>query len=355
MTTQNAHDQAPVRQHRAKVNLVRIAIVILIALALLWHFGVFKSPPKIALVTSNNLPYWEAVIAGAQEAAKQNDVTLTVVRSNPDAATQTESIKQLLQQHYDGIAISPINPITQAGVLLDVANSTTLVTVDSDSPVSNRLCFVGTDNYFAGRRCGQLVRQAIPNGGEVIIAIGSVEKENGRHRHQGVIDELLDRPIDPDRSPDPMDAPIKGPQYTIVATLVDNFNQQTAREMAAKALYDHPDVKCLVGLNSYNAPILLEALDQAKKAGKVRIVGFDSEKKTFDGIEAGTIYATILQDQRGMGYRAVQILAENARGNRSGLPLFQRETLPCDVVLNSNVAAMRSRLNTPSAGPPTSP
>ena len=62
--------------------------------------------------------------------------------------------------------------------------------------------------------CAQHIRQAVPDGGEIIISVGSLDKENGHRRRQGVIDELLERSFEPQRPADAVDAPLKGPKYT---------------------------------------------------------------------------------------------------------------------------------------------
>jgi ribose transport system substrate-binding protein len=215
------------------------------------------------------------------------------------------------------------------------------------------MCFVGTDNYAAGRLCGQQVRDAVPAGGDVIISIGNLDKENGQRRRQGVIDELLDRPFKPDQEMDPADATgMKGPQHTIVATLIDNNNAATATEMVAAALKSNPNIKCIIGLNAYSTPAVLKALEQSNQLGKVQVVAFDADPATLSGIENGHVYATIVQDQFGCGFQAVRILAEKARGNASALPLFQRRTLPVEVVTKANVAALRGQLK-PTTQPST--
>ena len=50
--------------------------------------------------------------------------------------------------------------------------------MDADAPDSNRKVFVGVDNYDAGRMCGQLVKEALPEGGEVVIFVGRMEQDN---------------------------------------------------------------------------------------------------------------------------------------------------------------------------------
>ena len=232
-------------------------LLIVAAVAILFLAGVFKRNPRIALIAGESA-YWDLVINGANEAAKQYDVKLTVVRSKPDETSQSQMIRDLIGKKYDGIAVSPVAPETQVVLLSELANDTTVVTVDSDSPLSRRLCFVGTDNYTAGRLCGEYVRRAVPDGGEVIISISNLDKENGQRRRQGVIDELLDRPFEREHPMDPPDAPaLKGEKYTVVTTLIDHADAAAATEMLTKALAANPDAKCVVGLNSYSAPSAL--------------------------------------------------------------------------------------------------
>ncbi|MFP6767955.1 MAG: substrate-binding domain-containing protein, partial [Planctomycetaceae bacterium] len=84
----------------------------------------------------------------------------------------------------------------QVELLNLAAAKTRLITHDSDAPKSNRLVYIGMDNYTAGRMCGELVREALPKGGKVMLFIGRLEQDNARLRRQGVIDALLGRPHD---------------------------------------------------------------------------------------------------------------------------------------------------------------
>src|SRR6185436_17885125 len=141
----------------------------------------------------NQGAYWDAIIQGAQDAASRYNLNLTIVRSNGDTNAQTDALKKLLDEHFAGIAVSPNDPPNQAAVMAQIALDSKLVTFDSDSPVSGKLCFIGTDNYDAGRSAGKELREALPQGGDVIICVGRIDKENGQRRRQGVIDELLER------------------------------------------------------------------------------------------------------------------------------------------------------------------
>ena len=60
--------------------------------------------------------------------------------------------------------MSPIDSENQTHFLNEVAKSTILITQDADAPLSDRLVFLGANNYKAGRALGKLVKNAIPEG-----------------------------------------------------------------------------------------------------------------------------------------------------------------------------------------------
>jgi ribose transport system substrate-binding protein len=348
-TAQLSPTEARAPQQRAGTRVWLLLLIVIIAAAIYFAF-VHERTPRLVLITSGDGPYWDPVIAGAQEAARQFDVKLEVDRIKSDPYVQADVIKRrMAERSVDGIAISPLNASIQANLLADAAANKTLVTLDSDAPVTGRLLFVGTDNYAAGREAGQNVKAALPDGGEVIICLGNPDKENTQHRRQGVIDELLDRDDQPLRTPDALDKPIKGERYTIVSTLVDESNPEKATQLAAEAMKANPNVKCFVGLLGYSAPAIVAALDQAGKGGQVKVIGFDVSQESQDAIDKGAIFATIMQDQYGCGFHAIRVLADRAKGIKGGLPLFQVHALGYQSIRKDNLADARRKIGQPMA------
>ena len=174
-------------------------------------------------------------------------------------ADQKRMVEALLARGIDGIAISPIDPDNQTDLLNEAATHTNLITHDSDAPASNRLCFIGIDNYSAGRECGKLVKEALPDGGNIMIFVGRLEQLNARQRRQGVIDELLDRSFDPERR-DPNSGPVRGEKYTVLDTRTDQFDYAKAKAQVEDAIAKYPDLHGVVGLFAYNPPLALEAI-----------------------------------------------------------------------------------------------
>ncbi len=324
--------------------LLAWGLVLVLAVVTAWQAGLFNRTPHIALVTAGGDPFWEITISGAQAAAKKYDIRLSVYKPTT-ADEQTSVMRDLLAGGVDGIAVSPLNVKMQSNDFQRAAAATSLLTLDSDIPVAGRLCFVGTDNYAAGRRCGEMVRRAIPDGGRVLVSIGSIDKANGRQRRQGLIDELLDRTYEPDRVADPVGAPLSGDRFEIVTTLLDANDEQRAQEMVGAALTDAAPVDCVVGMFGYSTPAILRALGDAGMLGQVVVVGFDYAEETLAGIESGHVFGTMAQDPYSYGYHAVRILAEVANGRQEiGLPLFDQHSFPCYPVDAENVAIFRESM-----------
>ena len=148
---------------------------------------------RVVFITADTTPYWERVTEGARDAARQYGVDLHVIQPDGTLDAQNASIDVALTDSADAVVISPVDGVRQTGKLRDLARQTKLVTVDSDSELSDRVCFVGMDNYIAGQNAADLVRAALPNGGRVLIAAGPLDKTNGQERRQGLIDSLLER------------------------------------------------------------------------------------------------------------------------------------------------------------------
>ncbi|MGD2019171.1 MAG: substrate-binding domain-containing protein, partial [Planctomycetota bacterium] len=222
---------------------------------------------RIAYVSNGVDPFWDVAAAGARAAETEFGVDVEVVFPSPSTVeVQQQKVQDLLVRGIDGLAISPVDAENMTPFLDEIAGRVQLITHDSDAPKSKRRCFIGVDNYEAGRACGELLVEALPDGGEVAIFVGRLEQDNARLRRQGVIDALLGRSSDPTRS-DAVDAELSGNGFTIVATRTDDFDSARAKSNVEDTLVKHPDLAGVAGLFAYNAPACVEALRGAGRLG----------------------------------------------------------------------------------------
>ena len=302
--------------------------------------------PKIAYITNGIDPFWNTAAAGVKAAAREFDAEAEVKMPAKGIADQKRFIETLLAGGVDGIAISPIDAKNEIDLINQACAVTKVITHDSDAPESKRLCFVGMDNYKAGRAAGKLVKEAIPNGGKVMLFVGRLEQLNAQQRRQGIIDELLDKP-EQSLGKIIYDVPgriLSGAKYSIVDTRTDNFDYARAKANAEDAITAIPDLACMVGLFGYNPPSCLEALKGAGKTGQIKLVAFDENAPTLQGIVDGHIYGTVSQQPYLYGYHSVRILAAVARGDTSVIPQDGFLEVPIVQVRKDNVQTFWTEL-----------
>jgi len=284
---------------------------------------------KLAFVTNNAADFWTVARRGVEKAdAELADVeTEFRLTSDGTAAEQQRIVDDLLTKGVDGIAISPVDPANQVAMIDAAARQAVVFTQDSDAPQSQRTLYIGTDNLAAGRQAGQLIRDAIPEGGNVMLFVGKLDAQNARERVQGIRDALA------------------GSNIRILDVRTDDVDDVRAKANAADTLVRYPDVKGLGGLWSYNGPAILNAVRDAGKVGKVKIIAFDEADETLAGISAGAIEATVVQQPYEFGYQAIHKMAQAARGDRSFIPASKQIIVPTLVVNRANVEAFTKQIN----------
>ena len=147
---------------------------------------------KLAFVTNNSADFWTIARRGVEKAdAELADVEAEFrITADGTAAEQQRIVDDLLTKGVDGIAISPVDPQNQTALIDAAAKRALVFTQDSDAPQSARTCYIGTDNVAAGRQAGQLIREAIPEGGSIMLFVGKLDARNAQERMQGIKEAL---------------------------------------------------------------------------------------------------------------------------------------------------------------------
>lgn len=300
------------------------------------------SPPstarkKVAFVSNGVAAFWTIAAAGVKAGGEKFGVDAeTLMPTQSGVSDQKRIIEDLLTRGIDGISVSPVDPDNQTDLLNTAAKRTKLITNDSDAPKSDRLVYIGLDNYTAGRLCGDLVREAMPAGGTVMLFIGRLEQDNAKLRRQGVIDSVLGRPENRTNF-DPPGQVLEGNNFKILGTLTDQFDFSKGKANAEDTLSKYPDIGCMVGLFGYNPPLILEALQQSGKIGKVKVVAFDEDDATLAGVQKGTVHGTVVQNPYMYGFKSIEVLAELAKGNAAVIPGNKFIDIPARQIRKGNV------------------
>ena len=285
---------------------------------------------KLAFVTNNASDFWVIARKGTEKAAAEipNIEVEFRIPSDGTAAEQQRIIDDLLAKGIHGIAISPVDPANQTGMLNRASAQTLVVTQDSDAPNSDRACYIGTDNIADGRQAGELVKEALPQGGNIMVFVGILDAANAQQRLQGLREAL------------------EGSNVKILDVRTDNTDRVRAKSNAADTLVNNADIAGMVGLWSYNGPAILAAVKEANKTDKVKIIAFDEEDATLEGIREGSIYATVVQQPYEFGYRSMALMAKFLDGDKSQIPASKQIFVPTIAVKKAEVDEFTKKLNT---------
>jgi len=283
---------------------------------------------KLAFVVNNASSFWTIAKAGVDDAVKElGNVTVDFrIPSDGQAATQRGMLDDLLAKGVDGIAVSPIDPGNQTEFLDKIAGQTLLITHDSDAPKSKRVCYIGTDNTAAGVEAGKLIKEALPNGGKIMVFVGTLDAANAQERYAGIKKEIA------------------GSKVEIIDVRTDETDRARAQKNVEDTLVKYPDVAALVGLWSYNGPAILNGVKSGGKAGKVIIICFDEEDETLAGVAAGDIYGTVVQQPYEFGRQAITKMAKYLGGDKTALAGGQ-QIVPTLNIKKDNVAEFKARLH----------
>ena len=284
---------------------------------------------RLAFVTNNTSDFWTIARKGTEKADKEFDDVTVEFRLPADgtAAEQKRMIDDLLAKGIDGMAVSPVDPENQTQTLNETAKRVLVVTQDSDAPKSDRAFYVGTDNVAAGRVAGGLIKEALPQGGKVMLFVGKLDARNAQERLQGIREAL------------------QGSNVQILDVRTDDTDRVRAKSNVSDTLVKYPDVVGLVGLWSYNGPAILSAVQDANKTGAVKIVAFDEEDNTLNGVKQGAIYATVVQQPFEFGYQAIKMMRQYLKGDKSGVPASKQVFVPTLVIKKDNVDDFTAKIN----------
>jgi ribose transport system substrate-binding protein len=257
---------------------------------------------RIIILTNGVSPFWTTARTGAEEAAKQLNLdkgglrAVVEVNDGTDRG-QIDKLRQFgTQNDIVGVGIS-VNTAGNEAIVEEMRElrkkGIHVVTIDSDVDRAKhrdaRLAFIGTDNLVGGRELGKCLRGLIPEGGEYVTFVGITGAQNALERVQGVAEGA-------------------GMKFKSLDNMGDENDRTRARENVRNAIANHPNLKALVGIWSYNAPAIADVVEQKGVRAKYKVAAFDAEPDAVQWMEKGFIDAMVVQNPYEMGFQGVRLL-----------------------------------------------
>jgi ABC-type sugar transport system substrate-binding protein len=160
-----------------------------------WQVPKANEPYTIAIsVPSFANPYIQALIYGAERAAEEAGVTLTVGAGKGfmDPASQITQFENAMTRQPDAFLINPADPAGLAATIEDaVAAGTPVVEVGTLSMATTSLKLV-QDDYSQGVAAADALVEMMPDGGQGIVMGGPANASWSRGRVAGFLDAIAD-------------------------------------------------------------------------------------------------------------------------------------------------------------------
>ena len=244
------------------------------------------------VVKSTETEFWLSVFAGAEAAATEYNLRLTI--TGPDAEedyeTQNQMVDEAVRAGAQAIVFSAIDYENNAAAIDAAAKAgVKIVAIDSNVASDAVSTYIGTDNYAAGQMAAQAALDRVDGMLRVGIVNYDINSANGQEREQGARDLL--------------EASSRAEIVSVINTLSEAGYSKVD---TATLLREHPEINVLIAFNEPTSVGASRAVEQMGLEDSVFLVGFDSNVATVDALQEGSVDALIVQNPYAMGYLGVE-------------------------------------------------
>jgi ribose transport system substrate-binding protein len=244
------------------------------------------------LVASNiQVPYWQAALSGLNSGAVDLKIKAELVGpATYNPKEQRDMFRNLIAKKPSGIMVSAADPeLMTPEINAAIAAGIPVIALDSDSPKSQRLLFIGTNNYQAGITGGRSLAKHLNNKGNIVV-FTIAGQDNMAERLRGY------------------EAALAYTDIKIIQSVDVRGNPDIAFDRTMEIITSGKlKVDGFVCLNSTSGKEVADVLERQKIQGKT-IVAMDTDEGTLDWIEKGHIAATVAQKPFTMAYYGLRVL-----------------------------------------------
>lgn len=257
--------------------------------------------------------YWSVIKAGAQDKADELGYEL-VTKTSPWSDSQKNEkqigfVSEGIAEKAAAISVAPmdpdmLNPKAKEGMEADIP----LITFDADVTESqNRLSYVGTDNYEAGKFLGaQAAAMLNENGvesGKLAMVLTVLTQTTMIDRKDGIMDGFN------------QEMGTRAEQFDWLEPIADNDQAATSKSQLEGQMVANEDLVAVFSLGSEGPSTgTMEAIKTQNRAEQVLHFGIDYTPTWENGIDQQLITGIIDQDAYRIGEQIVEAMVDAAQG-----------------------------------------
>lgn len=302
-----------------------LGVLILLIVGILWYldrkhdysqYEIEKANRfGVSLMTMNN-PFFAVIGDSIRTAAEANGDIVIVRDPALDAERQNRQIRDMLEEGIDVLFVTPVDFEAIIPVIREAKEKgVIIISVDTEISDDNLAdCVVVSNNYLAGKQCGEYLLEAKKDAKILILCHSRTKSSNDRV--SGFVDALEGHD-----------------EYKIVATEDVAGQVEIAMPITSEVQSKGIDFDTVFAINDNSALGAMAALKDSGKLNEVAVLGVDGAPEAKAMIKENLMLATSAQHPARLGDYAVQQAYKILRGEE-----YDRHILvDVELITKSNV------------------
>ncbi|OAS89274.1 MULTISPECIES: sugar ABC transporter substrate-binding protein [Metabacillus] len=257
-----------------------------------------EKPKVVVVLQSLTSEYWNFVQAGAKQAFKDFNVDGTILgpSSESQVMEQINMMQDALTKGPDALVVSATQPETAIPTFNQYKESDIpVLLINQDVDWDNKVTFIGTDNFTAGKKGGELLASMLQKGDKVALIGGVLGSQTHRDR-------------------------LDGAKEALVAAGMEVVAEQPADSDKSKAMNVMENI---IESNTGLKGVFVSSDDMAmgasrgvqNKGADVQVVGLDGTVESLESVIKDNTVGTVAQNPYDMGYKGVENAIKAIKGD----------------------------------------
>jgi len=290
-------------------SLILILLVVAILAGLFYFFqqrqGEVDTSKKIGfLVPTLENPFFVDMTESAK--SLETEDLKVLIQADKDELKQNQIIDNFITQGVDAICVVPINSESIIPAVVN-ANKANIPIINVDNKINMTSAnaqgakigfYIGSDNFEGGQSAGKYMIEQLGGSGNVAILEGVAGNDAAIKRKGGFEDVLKSTP-----------------NIKIISSQAADWNRQKANDIFQGILAANPNLDGVFACNDEMALGVIAALKSNNiSLDSIVVVGFDAVDEAVQAVKDGELNATIAQQPKLMGKRAVDLVLSMLKG-----------------------------------------
>ena len=307
--------------------ITAVAALAVMAFLLAGHVLAADKPMHITLITKDpDNHFWTAMVEGAKEAAKGQNVEITVAagRDQTDADGQIQAIENAVSRGDDAILVANNGPAVNDAIKKARDAGLYVIALDTPTDPTNLVAATfASDNFEAGKLIGNWVAGAL-GGKKATIALLDLFADKivtlDWQRDHGFLTGMGIKTKDPKvNGHEDRTGSYSGGQYEIVSNQATNGSEDGGRAAMENCLSINPNINVVFAANETSGVGAVQAL-KAAGVKNALVVSIDGSCRGVKAVADGDFGAVSQQYPSAMGRFGVKAVIDHIRNHVDPVP-----------------------------------